>query len=437
MFSFFKRKKKESEITPSLDEKNDIPKDQEGKLDVELKEDHAAEQEHTIVQSVSPSLLEKENEVTWPQHIDDENEVKSNENVLDTPAKINNTEEPLAPTSFQEAAIQEKHPLFETQQDKQISESSTDTSSRLGWMKRLSSGLKKTGKGITEVFTGTKIDDELYEELEAALLMADTGTAATQYLLDDVKKRVKETKAKEPAAVRTLLAQALEQLLTPLEVPLNIGIHTPTVIMVAGVNGAGKTTSIGKLTRYLANTEHKVLLAAGDTFRAAAREQLEVWADRNQVEIIAQSGGDPASVSFDAVSSGKAKQTDVVLIDTAGRLATQPHLMEELKKIRRVIGKAMPDAPHEVLLVVDGNTGQNALAQVKAFDDAIGLTGLIVTKLDGTAKGGVMAAIALWSQERNKAGKPIVPIYFIGIGEQVEDLQNFKAKEFANALMST
>ena len=307
---------------------------------------------------------------------------------------------------------------------------------RQGWVKRLSSGLKRTGQGITDVFTGgTKIDDDLYEELETALLMADTGTAATQYLLNDVKQRVKETRATTPAAVRELLTQSLAQQLKPLEASLLIGKHTPTVVMVAGVNGAGKTTSIGKLTRHLVNGNHKVLLAAGDTFRAAAREQLEVWADRNQVEIVSQKGGDPASVSFDAVSSGKAKQTDVVLIDTAGRLATQPHLMEELKKMHRVIGKAMPQAPHEVLLVLDGNTGQNALAQVKAFDDAVQLTGLIITKLDGTAKGGVIAAIALWAQERQKTGKATLPIYFIGVGEQVEDLQTFNAEEFAGALL--
>ena len=201
--------------------------------------------------------------------------------------------------------------------------------------------------------------------------------------------------------------------------------------MVPGVNGAGKTTSIGKLTRYLAEADQKVLLAAADTFRAAAREQLAVWAGRNQVEIVSQEGGDPAAVTFDAVSAGRARGCDVVIADTAGRLPTQVHLMEELKKIQRTIGKAMPGAPHEVLLVVDGNTGQNALAQVKAFDAALALTGLVVTKLDGTAKGGVLAAIALWSRERPQA----VPVYFIGVGEKLEDLQTFDAREFAQALL--
>ncbi|WP_370681430.1 signal recognition particle-docking protein FtsY [Comamonas sp. GB3 AK4-5] len=298
---------------------------------------------------------------------------------------------------------------------------------RQGWMDRLKAGLRKTGSSITTVFTGTRIDDALYEELEDALLMADTGVKATQHLLEDLKRRVKDTKTTEPAAVKGLLAQALTDLLAPLQKPLVIGEHQPTVIMVAGVNGAGKTTSIGKLTKHLADNGQTVLLAAADTFRAAAREQLGVWATRNTVEIVSQEGGDPAAVSFDAVSAGKARKKDVVLVDTAGRLPTQLHLMEELKKIKRVVSKADGTAPHEVLLVIDGNTGQNALNQVKAFDEALGLTGLIVTKLDGTAKGGVLAAIA---QERP------IPVYFIGVGEKVEDLETFNAAEFAQALLA-
>jgi fused signal recognition particle receptor len=298
---------------------------------------------------------------------------------------------------------------------------------RQGWMDRLKAGLRKTGTSITTVFTGTRIDDALYEELEDALLMADTGVKATQHLLEDLKRRVKESKTTEPAAVKGLLAEALTDLLAPLQKPLTIGEHQPTVLMVTGVNGAGKTTSIGKLTKHLADNGQTVLLAAADTFRAAAREQLGVWATRNTVEIVSQEGGDPAAVSFDAVSAGKARKKDVVLVDTAGRLPTQLHLMEELKKIKRVVSKADSTAPHEVLLVIDGNTGQNALNQVKAFDEALGLTGLIVTKLDGTAKGGVLAAIA---QE-----KPI-PVYFIGVGEKVEDLETFNAREFAQALLA-
>jgi fused signal recognition particle receptor len=306
--------------------------------------------------------------------------------------------------------------------------------SRGGWFSRLKQGLRKTGAGIAQVFTGTRIDDALYEDLESALLLADTGVAATEFLLNDLKRRVKETKATEPAAVKLLLVDALTELLLPLEHALKIGAVEPagpTVIMVTGVNGAGKTTSIGKLTRHLADSNCKVLLAAADTFRAAAREQLAVWADRNRVEIVSQEGGDPAAVTFDAVTAGRARSCDVVIADTAGRLPTQVHLMEELKKIQRVIAKAQAGAPHEVLLVVDGNTGQNALAQVKSFDAALGLTGLIVTKLDGTAKGGVLAAIARWGAQQGR----VVPVYFIGIGERMEDLQTFKAREFAQALL--
>ncbi|WP_082492990.1 signal recognition particle-docking protein FtsY [Acidovorax sp. Leaf160] len=298
---------------------------------------------------------------------------------------------------------------------------------RKGWLDRLKTGLRKTGSSITTVFTGTQINDALYEELEEALLMADTGVKATQHLLADLKRRVKDAKATEPAAVKGLLADALTDLLKPLEKSLVIGQYTPTVIMVAGVNGAGKTTSIGKLTKHLAGEGAAVLLAAADTFRAAAREQLGVWADRNTVEIVSQEGGDPSAVSFDAVTAGKARRKDVVLVDTAGRLPTQLHLMQELQKIRRVVTKADATAPHEVLLVIDGNTGQNALAQVRAFDDALQLTGLIVTKLDGTAKGGVLAAIA---QERP------IPVYFIGVGEKLEDLETFNAREFAQALLT-
>ncbi len=293
-------------------------------------------------------------------------------------------------------------------------------------MDRLKSGLKRTGGSITTVFTGTQIDEALYEDLEAALLMADSGVAATDYLLQDLKRRVKETRATQPAQVKALLQDAIADLLAPLERPLVVGVYHPTVIMVAGVNGAGKTTSIGKLTKHLADAGASVLLAAADTFRAAAREQLAVWADRNQVEIISQQGADPSAVSFDAVGAGRARGMDVVLVDTAGRLPTQKHLMEELAKIRRVLTKADVTAPHEVILVIDGNTGQNGLAQVKAFDDSAKLTGLIVTKLDGTAKGGVLCAIA--------REKP-VPVYFIGVGERLEDLQTFNAREFAQALV--
>ena len=308
--------------------------------------------------------------------------------------------------------------------------------SGLGWMDRLRTGLRKTGGALAQVFKGAKLDEGLFEELESALLMADAGVKATEYLLADLKSRVNAVGTTEPETVKRLLADALTDLLAGLEQDLALNEHKPTVMMVVGVNGAGKTTSIGKLTHHLADAQFKVLLAAADTFRAAAREQLAVWAQRNHVEIVSQEGGDPAAVTFDAVVAGKARGCDVVIADTAGRLSTQAHLMEELKKIRRVIGKALEGAPHEVLLVVDGNTGQNALAQVQAFDAALQLTGLIITKLDGTAKGGVLAAVALWSRARVQVGGTALPVYFVGIGENLEDLQPFKAREFAEALLS-
>jgi len=297
---------------------------------------------------------------------------------------------------------------------------------KASWMSRLKAGLSKTSANLSVLFVGARIDDELYEELEAALLMSDAGMDATTYLLDALKRKVKEDKLLDAAAVKGALKELMIDLLRPLERSFELGRHQPTVMMISGVNGAGKTTTIGKLAKHMQAHGQSVLLAAGDTFRAAAREQLMVWGQRNNVTVVSQESGDPAAVSFDAVQSGKAKGTNVVMIDTAGRLPTQLHLMEELKKIKRVIGKGMEGAPHETLLVIDGNTGQNALAQVKAFDDALALTGLIITKLDGTAKGGVIAAIA--------RVRP-VPVYFIGIGEKIEDLQPFNAAEFVEALL--
>ncbi|WP_038206934.1 signal recognition particle-docking protein FtsY [Xenophilus azovorans] len=339
--------------------------------------------------------------------------------------------QPEAEPSVQEAPAPVAAPAPAALPAAPVAAPAAATTERQGWMTRLKSGLKKTGSGIQAVFVNAQIDDQLYEELEDALLMADTGIPAAAHILQDLKDRVWRTSATTPQAVRTQLVEAVAAVLAPLEKPLEVGRHVPTVIMVAGVNGAGKTTSIGKLTKHLANEGCTVLLAAADTFRAAAREQLAVWADRNLVEIVSQQGGDPAAVSFDAVNAGKARGKDVVLVDTAGRLPTQLHLMDELKKIKRVVSKADGTAPHEVLLVIDGNTGQNALAQVQAFDDALGLTGLVVTKLDGTAKGGVLCAIAQWGQQRK--GGP-VPVYFIGVGEKLEDLETFDAREFAQAL---
>jgi fused signal recognition particle receptor len=297
-------------------------------------------------------------------------------------------------------------------------------------MKRLRQGLSKTRTNLSGLFgVGAKIDEDLYEELETALLVSDAGVETTQWLLDSLRKRVRQQRLTEASQVREALRALLVELLMPLEQPVDIDRAAPLVIMIAGVNGAGKTTSIGKLAHHLQREGKSILLAAGDTFRAAAREQLAEWGARNNVQVIAQAGGDPAAVAFDAVSAGRARGVGVVMVDTAGRLPTQTHLMDELKKIRRVIAKSMPDAPHESLLVLDGNTGQNMLAQVKSFDEAVGLTGLIVTKLDGTAKGGALAALAHTRRDRP------IPVYFIGVGEGLDDLQAFSADEFASALI--
>jgi len=299
---------------------------------------------------------------------------------------------------------------------------------RPAWSERLAAGLarsrEKLAGALGGVFTRRKLDAETLEELETALLTADVGVAATQHLLDDLSARWK--RAAGDADAKALLKAAFVDLLQPLERPLVIGAARPFVIMLAGVNGAGKTTSIGKLAKHFQSQGHSVLLAAGDTFRAAAREQLAIWGERNGVTVISQVGGDSGAVMFDAISAAAARGIDVVLADTAGRLPTQLHLMEEIRKVQRVIGKAHPTAPQETLLVLDANTGQNALAQVKAFDDALGLTGLVLTKLDGTAKGGVVAAIA---KERP------IPLRFIGIGEGVDDLRPFVATEFVDALV--
>ena len=291
----------------------------------------------------------------------------------------------------------------------------------------------KLGKRLSGILGGGKIDENLYEELETVLITADVGIDATTWLLSTLRKQVKKEGLTDATQLKEALKEALLILLAPLIRPFDSGIENPFVIMITGVNGAGKTTSVGKLAHYFQSQEKSILLAAGDTFRAAAREQLIIWGKRNNVSVVSQDTnqqqrGDSAAVIFDAVNAAKARNIDIVLADTAGRLATQLHLMEEIKKVKRVISKAIPSAPHEVLLVLDANTGQNTVNQVKAFDDALGVTGLILTKLDGTAKGGVIAAIAMQHQQNP------IPLYFIGIGEGIEDLQPFDARKFVEAL---
>ena len=302
---------------------------------------------------------------------------------------------------------------------------------KLSWAARLKQGLTKSrdkmAKSLAGVFGGGQIDEDLYEELETVLITSDMGMEATEYLMKDVRDRVSLKGLKDGNELRGALKDALYDLIKPLEKPLVLPeTREPFVIMLAGINGAGKTTSIGKLAKYFQAQGKSVLLAAGDTFRAAAREQLQAWGERNNVTVISQTTGDSAAVCFDAVQAAKARGIDIVLADTAGRLPTQLHLMEEIKKVKRVLQKAMPDAPHEIIVVLDANIGQNAVNQVKAFDEALGLTGLIVTKLDGTAKGGILAALA--------SDRP-VPVRYIGVGEGIDDLRPFNAKAFVDALL--
>ena len=318
----------------------------------------------------------------------------------------------------------------EKSEDSIDSDDSDEAEQKSSWLAKLRGGLAKTGKSIGGIFVGVRVDEDLFEELETALIMADTGVEATEQLLTALRLRVKQERIEDAAGVKQALRDVLAEHLQVLEKPFEVGRVKPLVVMMTGVNGAGKTTSIGKLAFCLQKEGARVLLAAGDTFRAAARQQLVEWGSRNNVDVIAQDGGDPAAVAFDAVNAGRARGMDVVMIDTAGRLPTQLHLMDELKKIRRVIAKADPTAPHEVLLVVDGNQGQNVLSQIRAFDAAVGLTGLIVTKLDGTAKGGTLAAVAAGAQ-----GVRPIPVYWIGVGERIEDLQPFVAAEFAAAVV--
>ncbi len=338
---------------------------------------------------------EAEGEIIWPDFPEDE---------------------PIEPEAEAEAVQAEPAPA--------------DSRPKSTWAQRLKSGLSKTRTVLTtpvgELLGGhAKIDDALYEELETVLLSADVGVEATEYLLDALRARVKRNKLTDASELRTALKDILAELLQPLEQALDTTTAKPFVIMLAGVNGAGKTTTIGKLAKRFQLEGKSVLLAAGDTFRAAAREQLAVWGERNHVEVVGGQGNDPAAVIFDAVQSAKARGIDIVLADTAGRLPTQLNLMEEIKKVRRVIQKADPTAPHEVLLVLDSNTGQNVLTQVKAFNDAVQVSGLVLTKLDGTAKGGTIAALAK---------RQPIPVRFIGIGEGLDDLQPFKVDEFVDAL---
>jgi len=399
---------------------------------VESAKEHAEEIRETVVEHVSETV----------EHVREAVSETSSETVEKVEARVeavsdgsSETAEAVETQAEAAPAASEEHsvPVFDNTAVATSSETSetSETEPKLGWAARLKQGLTKSrdkmAKSLAGVFGGGQIDEDLYEELETVLITSDMGMEATEYLMKDVRNRVSLKGLKDGNELRGALKEALYDLIKPLEKPLVLpDTKEPFVIMLAGINGAGKTTSIGKLAKYFQAQGKSVLLAAGDTFRAAAREQLQAWGERNNVTVISQTTGDSAAVCFDAVQAAKARGIDIVLADTAGRLPTQLHLMEEIKKVKRVLQKAMPDAPHEIIVVLDANIGQNAVNQVKAFDDALGLTGLIVTKLDGTAKGGILAALA--------SDRP-VPVRYIGVGEGIDDLRPFDARAFVDALL--
>ena len=406
---------------------------------VESTKEHAEEICETVVEHVSETVEKVEERVEAVSETVAENVSAAVEHVHEAVSDgSSETTEAVETLETQAAAApptSEEHslPAFDNTAVATSSETSetSETEPKLSWAARLKQGLTKSrdkmAKSLAGVFGGGQIDEDLYEELETVLITSDMGMEATEYLMKDVRNRVSLKGLKDGNELRGALKEALYDLIKPLEKPLVLPeTKEPFVIMLAGINGAGKTTSIGKLAKYFQAQGKSVLLAAGDTFRAAAREQLQAWGERNNVTVISQTTGDSAAVCFDAVQAAKARGIDIVLADTAGRLPTQLHLMEEIKKVKRVLQKAMPDAPHEIIVVLDANIGQNAVNQVKAFDEALGLTGLIVTKLDGTAKGGILAALA--------SDRPI-PVRYIGVGEGIDDLRPFNARAFVDALL--
>ena len=405
------------------------------KTAVENAKERAEEIRETVVEHVSETVEHIREAVSETSSETVEQVEERVEAVSDGSSETAEAVEALETQAEVAPAISEEHSVtaFENTAVATSSETSepSETEPKLGWAARLKQGLTKSrdkmAKSLAGVFGGGQIDEDLYEELETVLITSDMGMEATEYLMKDVRNRVSLKGLKDGNELRGALKEALYDLIKPLEKPLVLPeTKEPFVIMLAGINGAGKTTSIGKLAKYFQAQGKSVLLAAGDTFRAAAREQLQAWGERNNVTVISQTTGDSAAVCFDAVQAAKARGIDIVLADTAGRLPTQLHLTEEIKKVKRVLQKAMPDAPHEIIVVLDANIGQNAVNQVKAFDEALGLTGLIVTKLDGTAKGGILAALA--------SDRP-VPVRYIGVGEGIDDLRPFNARAFVDALL--
>lgn len=420
MFSFFRRKKKQE--TPAPDEAQIQETAAKAESEVTQIVENIKEDAESLTESVKGQVESAVETVSGAV-----------EQVKETVAEmLSEAEEAAEKAAEQVEAAKEAVAETISEAVGQVKEAvATTEEHKLSWAARLKQGLTKSrdkmAKSLAGVFGGGQIDEDLYEELETVLITSDMGMEATEYLMKDVRDRVSLKGLKDGNELRGALKEALYDLIKPLEKPLVLPeTKEPFVIMLAGINGAGKTTSIGKLAKYFQAQGKSVLLAAGDTFRAAAREQLQAWGERNNVTVISQTTGDSAAVCFDAVQAAKARGIDIVLADTAGRLPTQLHLMEEIKKVKRVLQKAMPDAPHEIIVVLDANIGQNAVNQVKAFDDALGLTGLIVTKLDGTAKGGILAALA--------SDRP-VPVRYIGVGESIDDLRPFDARAFVDALL--
>ena len=445
MFSFFRRKKKQETPAPEeaqIQETAAKVESEVAQIVENIKEDaesltesvkgqveSAVETVSSAVEQVKEAVAEMPSEAAEVAEKAAEQVEAVKEAVTETVSgAVEQVKKAVAEMPSEAAEVAEKA----AEQVEAVKEAvATTEEHKLSWAARLKQGLTKSrdkmAKSLASVFGGGQIDEDLYEELETVLITSDMGMEATEYLMKDVRDRVSLKGLKDGNELRGALKDALYDLIKPLEKPLVLPeTKEPFVIMLAGINGAGKTTSIGKLAKYFQAQGKSVLLAAGDTFRAAAREQLQAWGERNNVTVISQTTGDSAAVCFDAVQAAKARGIDIVLADTAGRLPTQLHLMEEIKKVKRVLQKAMPDAPHEIIVVLDANIGQNAVNQVKAFDDALGLTGLIVTKLDGTAKGGILAALA--------SDRP-VPVRYIGVGEGIDDLRPFDARAFVDALL--
>jgi len=419
MFRLFKKKKPKTDSAVDSDTKN---------ITSELIEESSQD-------TIEESLLDMPQESSLiSDDLEPQNTTEVSTESVEKTIEETVLEEVAAETPLESELVKAEEVPEQQAEQEQVEPKLEPEQKKKGLFSRLRSGLSKTGSALTEgmgalVLGKKKIDEDILEELETRLLMADVGIEATQRIINDLTKRAARDELNDSTAMMKAMYVEMTKILRPIAKPLIIDeTQSPTVILMVGINGAGKTTTIGKLAKQFQNDGKSVMLAAGDTFRAAAVEQLEVWGERNNIPVVAQgTGSDSASVIYDAMESAKAKNIDVLLADTAGRLHTQANLMEELKKVKRVMQKIDANAPHEVMLIVDASIGQNALAQAKEFNSALGLTGITVTKLDGTAKGGILFAIA------EQTG---IPVRYIGVGESIDDLQEFDAYEFSGALLA-